>query len=153
MKRARVIGVGQRAAGDDAVGLAALDSLRAALPAWATTHVVGDATDLIPLLETDEKVIILDAYLGEVGRVRVVQPTSVDTIASSAVSTHGISVGQAIELATTLFPETVSKQVVVVAIGITRPTTYSESLSPLGESAVREARRVVLELLQEEGHA
>ena len=90
----RIIAIGQRAAGDDAVGLAVLERLRQmALPLGTELVEVGEATALIALLETRLPVILLDAVVGP-GREGEVLELDVDALepgGSTPVSTHGVN--------------------------------------------------------------
>jgi hydrogenase maturation protease len=126
----RVIGLGQRAAGDDGVGLAVLDALESSPPPGAELHRVSDPTRLIDLLQSAEPVVVVDAALGAgpPGSVRTLTLAELSESPLSPVSTHGISVGQAIELAKVLGNGALPP-IYIVAIAIEEPTRYCTSLS------------------------
>lgn len=63
--RARVVGLGQRVAGDDGVGLAILERLRrTGVGPGVELFEVAEATALLPLLETPHPVFVVDAVVG-----------------------------------------------------------------------------------------
>ena len=138
---ARVIACGQAAAGDDAVGFAVLDALaQEALPGAPELHRALDATALVPLLEGVRRVVIVDAALGlEPGTVRVCSPREILELGSGRVSSHGLGVGQVIELAQTLDPAGACRDVRIVAVGIHPPTGYAFALSAEASAAVPRA--------------
>lgn len=144
----RVVGVGGRAAGDDAVGLAVLDELaRRSLGAGVELHAVADPSDLVPLLEGASRVVIVDAALdpGGAGRVRVLGEASLAGADARPVSSHGVSVAQALALARTLDPGP-GPRVELVAIGVETRTRAIE-LSPEVARAVPVAANAVLSSL------
>lgn len=147
----RVIGVGQRAGGDDGAGPAVIALLREAdLPPDIELMEVNEPSALLPLLENAERVVIVDAALGAgaPGEVLVLRPEDIDQAAIAPVSTHGMSVGQAIELARVLSPETVCAHIVLVAIAAERPKGIRYGLSDEVHralpSAAQRARSLVL---------
>jgi hydrogenase maturation protease len=145
---ARVIGLGQRAAGDDGAGLVVLEALRAqGLPEGIELHEAAEATAIVPLLETKGRVILVDALLGaEPGAVLTLSPEQLEEGGLSPLSTHGVSVAQAIALARMLSPE-VSPEIRLVGIGVRRPERYSHELSPEVLRAIPRAVDAVLALL------
>lgn len=145
---ARVIGIGQAFAGDDGVGYAVTAELRARGADGLEIADIHDPTELIAALDREGRVIVVDAVLGErVGRVHRLRA---DALASSAVrpfSTHGMSVTQAIELASAL--NDTRPELFVVGIEIARPIAGSTGLSPNVARAVGEAADAVLALARE----
>jgi hydrogenase maturation protease len=149
----RVIGIGQRAAGDDGVGHAVLDALaQRELPADTELLRARDASELVDLLQQKAPVIIVDAVVdgGALGEVMVLDEHALSTAPMSGVSSHGISVPQALELARTLYPEETSKRVRFVAVSIDAPRQYSDALSPAVARAVEQASARIMSLLEEE---
>jgi hydrogenase maturation protease len=143
------VALGQSAAGDDGVGLAVLEELRELeLPPGVELRAVHDATALVEIVKSVERVIVVDALVDDVpcGSVRVVGPEELETAALSAVSSHGVSVGQALSLARLLSPERV-RDVHVVAIGIDRPCAIGTRLSPAVRDAVPLAVDAVRKLI------
>jgi hydrogenase maturation protease len=136
-----VIGCGQAAAGDDAIGFAVLDALaHESLPGAPELHRALDATALLPLLEGVSRVVIVDAALGlEPGAVRVCAPHEISELGAGRVSSHGLGIGQAIELAQTLAPAAACRDVRIVAIGIHPPARYAFALSVEAAAAVPRA--------------
>ena len=147
--RARVIGLGQPAAGDDGVGLAVLQSLRqrGPLPDVELLEVADDLA-LVPLLETESTVVLVDAVAGDTpGNVVVLTPEELACRDRGATSTHGIGVAQAIALARVLADGVARAPVRIVAVTIRTPTGYGYGLSPAVAAAVPVAARRVLALL------
>lgn len=143
----RVIALGQRLAGDDAVGLAVADRLRAA---GVPVIEVASATDLVTALEAPGDVVLVDAVLGdEPGRVLVVTPEQLGRDGIAAVSSHGIDVPAALALAATLYPETANRVVRLVGIVIARAPRFTEGLSPAVDNAVHTAVERVLALREQ----
>ena len=68
----RVIGLGQRVAGDDGVGLCVLDALEQDPPAGVELCRVADAAQLVELVQGAERVVVVDAAVaaGPPGTVR-----------------------------------------------------------------------------------
>jgi hydrogenase maturation protease len=144
---ARIIAIGQRAAGDDAVGLVVLDRLRQAeLPRGTELAEAGDATALILLLETRLTVIVIDAVVGPgpVGEVLELDAGALAGASERPVSTHGVSVAQALALARLLSPETVAASVSIVGVRIPPPRRYTEGLSSEVAGAVASAASLVM---------
>ena len=149
MTTARVIGLGQRVAGDDGVGLAVVDALRArGVPAGVEVVCASEDAALVSLLETAVPVVLVDAVLGSpAGDVLELDPAELARRDAHAVSTHGIGVADAVALARTLAPETVAPSVRVVAVTIERPARYETGLSPAGAAALPHAVARVLALV------
>jgi hydrogenase maturation protease len=149
----RIIGIGQRAAGDDGAGPAVLDRLRTggAVRTELELCEVAEPAALLPLLEGARRVIIVDAALaaGEPGAVLVLHPADLETRPLSPVSTHGMSVGQAIALARALDPDKVCDDIYLVAIAAERPRGLAYGLSARVAAAIPAAARAADALAQE----
>jgi hydrogenase maturation protease len=143
---ARVIALGQRAAGDDGAGPAVLARLRAlGAPAGLELLEATEASALVEWVQHPGPVVIVDAALGPApGEVRVLDPDALDRAPLSAVSSHGLSAGGALALARSIAPGAVSTRIRVVAIGIDPPGRHGEGLSPPVEAAVAIAVEAVL---------
>ena len=148
--RPRVIGIGQPAAGDDGVGIAVLRYLRAqAGLSGADLVEAAEPSALIPWLEGADPVILVDAVLGggAPGTVLRLTPESAAASAVQPLSTHGMGVVQAVELARALAPEAVATRIWIVGVCIAQPERYAHALSPAVEQAVPHAATLVVELL------
>jgi hydrogenase maturation protease len=147
--RARVIALGQAAAGDDGVGLAVLEALGAGgMPADIELVRAAEDVALVSLLETPAPVVLVDAVVGTpAGEVLELAPADLARRGVRAVSTHGIGVADAVELARTLTPAAVSPSIRIVAVTIERPAHYSQHLSPAVAAAVPRAAARVRALL------
>lgn len=150
--KTRVIGLGQRHGGDDAVGRAVIARLRALAPPAAMELVeVDDPSALIEALLSERRVVLVDALLGagDPGRVHHLAPEQLGQGALAALSTHGLDVPQAIALARSLYPDAVSPRIELVGIEIARATRFTEGLSPPVLAAVDEAAKAVMALASE----
>lgn len=97
--RTVVIGVGHRDRGDDGIGPALADALGQRADQVVTQVREGDLAVLPLLWEADDDVVIVDALhsSGSAGRLHEIDQ---DQLAStSCVSTHGLNVADALELA------------------------------------------------------
>lgn len=138
----RIIGVGRRSGGDDGAGPAVIDQLRKEHESTHyELHEIPEPSALIPLLEESERVIIVDAALGAgaPGTVLVLRPEDLDACPMTSVSTHGMSVGQAIAFAHVLTPEKVCQHIYVVAIAAEKPCGVTFGLSPDVAAAINRA--------------
>lgn len=147
--RTIVAGLGQKAAGDDGVGVAVLGELgRGRVPEGTALVHLADPMDLVALLEHGERVILVDAVLASPSGVVVeLEPEDLSTNASERTSSHGLGAAQAIRLARALSNGR-PPDLRVVAISIERPQSYGVGLSPEVSAAVREAADRVLALLE-----
>jgi len=152
MPSVRVIGIGQRAAGDDGAGLAVLDALRRAeLPAEVECLAVAEPSAMLPLLCTQGRVIIVDAVVASTaGDLLELAAHQVGAAALCSLSSHGLSVPQAIELARATEPSRICADIRILGITIARPLRLGEGLSPAVEAAVQRAKERLCKLLREE---
>jgi hydrogenase maturation protease len=142
--RARVIAVGEAAAGDDGVGPAVLARLRdEGLPDGVETLLARDPMDLVGAIDGAARVVVVDALVGiPPGEVREMAPEEVAAGGPAAVSTHGMGVREAIELARAV-RDAPLPPIRIVAVGIERPAALGMGLSPAVAAAVaRAAARV-----------
>jgi hydrogenase maturation protease len=148
---ARVVGIGQRLAGDDGVGLRVAERVRALDLPGVEVASAASATDLIAALEGPERVIVVDAVLGpgEPGRLHVAAPEDFGAGRLVAVSTHGLDVPGAVAMARALYPETVAPSIRIVGVEIARADRLGEGLSAEVAMAVEGAARAVIDLLCE----
>lgn len=146
----RVIGVGQRAAGDDGVGPAVVDRLREeGVGEGVELHEVNEPSALLPLLSGARRVILVDAALGggPPGAVHVLAPEALGARGLAPISTHGLSVAQALELARALSPGEICPDIRIVAVAIERPPCLAVGLSPEALAAVPRAAEAVRGML------
>ncbi len=143
---ARVVGIGQRFAGDDAVGLAVAERVRALAPAGVEVLELDDASHLVDLLEGPGRVVLVDALVGgdEPGRVHSLPPEALEWGGLRALSTHGMGVTEAIALARALHPR--SARPWIVGIEIAAPDAFETRLSPEVFAAVDRAAEMALSL-------
>jgi hydrogenase maturation protease len=140
-----VIALGQAAAGDDGAGLAVLVELRrGGVPDGVELLHAAEDGALITLLQTPEPVVLVDAVVGGApGEVLELGPEELATSGVHPVSTHGIGAAQAIALARTIGPATVSPAIRIVGITIAPPARYVQALSaPVAAAVPRAAARV-----------
>jgi hydrogenase maturation protease len=144
---ARVIGIGQPAAGDDGVGLAVIAALRGRVPAGVALYEVTDTTDLIPLLEAPGLAILIDAVVGLApGEVAALRPEEAAGHRVRPFSTHGLGVQGAVALARGLAGGA-GPEVQLIGIGIPPPSRYGYGLSEAVAGAVPHAAALALALL------
>jgi hydrogenase maturation protease len=201
--RARIIALGERSAGDDAVGPAVLDRLRGEIeragafvspprpacvgsrgrtertkegasglgqdsddsddsrgetpaPEWGAKSAIelleaAGPADLIPLLECDAPVILIDAFVGPEprGTVRELAVAEIDPRGSVPVSTHALSVRRAIDLARELAPARVTPCLRIVGICIDPPKGMEAGLSRAVADGVPRAVEEIRRILQD----
>jgi hydrogenase maturation protease len=140
----RIVGVGQRYAGDDGVGRFIVEQLRAdGFP----TLGVDDGAGLLNVLGTGaSRVIVIDAVVGggAPGTVHVLNRADIEE-GPRPVSSHGITVLEAIELGERFNPEL---EVILVGISIRPPRSLGEGLSEQVAASVGEAVRCVTRLIE-----
>lgn len=149
----RIIGIGRRSGGDDGAGPAVIEFLRKGHDANnLELSEIGEPSALIPLLEECKRVIVVDAALGAgvPGTVLVVRPEDLDSCPFSSLSTHGMSVGQAIALARVLAPEKVCPDIYLVAIAARKPEGVVFGLSEEVAAAITKAAEMARVLAQGE---
>lgn len=139
----RVVGVGQRFAGDDGVGREVVERLRD--QGISATGVDDGAGLLNVLVAGASRVLVIDAVVGGGvrGTVRVLDRADVAN-APRPVSSHGIGVAEAIALGERFNPDL---EVVLIGISIDPPSSLREGLSPEVAAAVGEAAKRVTNLI------
>jgi hydrogenase maturation protease len=148
---ALVAGLGQPAAGDDGVGIAVIVRLRAEGNVDGVLYeTITDPSALVERLQSGVPTIIVDALVGggKPGDVIVLDAERL-TGDTRPLSTHGISVAQAISLARALAPDSVSAIVWVVGIVAARSNVGETALSAKVAAAVPRACAKIHELLRE----
>jgi hydrogenase maturation protease len=99
-QRIVVIGVGHRDRADDGIGPAVVDALSHRTDRVTTVVREGDLAVLPLLWECDDDVVIVDASLASPERVGQLHEVDPDQLLSSmGLSTHGLNVADAIQLA------------------------------------------------------
>ena len=149
--RAIVIGLGQPAAGDDGVGIAIIVRLRAEGDvAGVAYETATEASALVERLQSGIPVIVVDAMIGR-GKPGDVIVLDAERLAGDVrpLSTHGISVAQAISLARALAPESVSAMIRVVGVVVETAKVGQTELSEAVAAAVPTACAKIHELLRE----
>ncbi|NUP14258.1 MAG: hydrogenase maturation protease [Polyangiaceae bacterium] len=149
----RIVGIGQPFAGDDGVGLAVVNELEqmSALVQVSFVQVsfarVADAMGLLPLIESSELLVVVDAVLASpAGQVKVLDVDELSSFPSCRASSHGFGVAKALGLGTVLYPAE-TREIRIVAVCIDRPRGYAVGLSPVVADAVRVAAARVLSLV------
>lgn len=138
-----VIALGQRFAGDDAVGLLVGDRLRGA-PGIDVVE-ARDAIDLVEALGAGGEVIVVDAVRapGEPGSVRVLAPEDLGQEVLPALSSHGLDVADAVALARSLHADTRPSRIRIVGVIAARTERFQEGLSPALAGSVDRAVAIV----------
>lgn len=139
-----VVGIGQLAAGDDGVGLAVAQTLAAR---GFETRESADASVVLVLLEAERRIVLVDAVV-DGGAPGSVIRLAAGALASgpTPLSSHGIGVAEAIELARTLYGAESVARVDIVGVAIARPTGAGFGLSPAVAAAVEPAAALAASL-------
>ena len=141
----RVIGVGNTARGDDGVGPAVAAAVAARVPAVDVKVSTADPSRLIEQWGSAETVVLVDAMVGDWGRIAVFDATAGPLPAGfDAISSHGFGVPAAVELARSLgrLPDH------LMVIGVAGGDFEGVGLSPLVEDAVEDAVQAVMEVVE-----
>lgn len=133
-----ILGLGQRAAGDDGVGYAVIEALRRrTLPEGLEVLYVPEPVEIVPIVRDGASIVLVDALVGTPpGAVLVLRPEDLTTAPSDPASSHGFGVRQAVELARILTPASAHVPVRVVAVTIPRPDRFRVGLTAEVEAAV-----------------
>lgn len=146
---ARIIGVGQAMAGDDGVGIAVARRIRQMRPPAAIEVVeVAEPSALLPLLtDSASLVVLIDALVdgGTPGRILRLG-SGAGARRGHLLSSHGVGVLEAIELARSLDPENLAQRIEIIGVTIARPARYGEELSPGVARAVERAAAEAIKL-------
>lgn len=146
---ARIIGIGQPMAGDDGVGVAIARRVREICERTDVEIIeLSEPSALVPLLiDGANPVVLIDALVGggEPGDVLHFAPKA-GWRSARLLSSHGVGVRDAIELAKILEPAAASHNIDIVAVTIVRPDHYCESLSPAVAAAIDKAAALALRL-------
>ncbi len=148
---ARIIGVGQEWAGDDGVGIAVVRKLREAGSEFDLVE-LDEPSRLIDLL-TDgaDPVVLIDALLddGPPGRVLRIDEPQRNPLAWHLLSTHGVSVIDAIELARIAHPDRVARRIFIVGVTIQEVSRHGNGLSAEVQASVARTAAQAYALAQE----
>ena len=99
-RRVVVIGVGHRDRGDDGIGPAIADVVRHRADSDIVIHVCEGDLAVLPLFwEPEDDVVIVDAIMspGPNGKLQEIDPDAL--VSSITMSTHGVNVADALQLA------------------------------------------------------
>ena len=129
-----IVGIGQPAAGDDGVGLHVARTLAAR---GFEVRECADASVLLGLCEAGRRIVLIDAVVGG-GPPGTVLRLDARALATgvTAVSSHGIGVAEALELARALYGE---PQIAIVGVAIDRPAIHAFEISPAVAAAIEPA--------------
>jgi hydrogenase maturation protease len=151
--RGRIIGLGQVNAGDDGVGLAVVEHLRArGVPEGVELAAVSEPTALVSLLETPVPVVLVDAALASPpGRVLTLTLDELAARPIRALSSHGLDVAHLVAFARLLAGDALSPRIRVVAVTIEQPVRGPIGLSAAAARAVEQAAAMALALVTTAG--
>jgi len=139
-----VVGIGQLAAGDDGVGLVVAQALAAR---GFDTRESADASVVLALLEAERRVVLVDAVVDGRAPGTVIRLAAGDLAAGpTPLSSHGLGVAEALELARTLYGTPVAARVEIVGVAIARPAGTTIGLSPAVAAAVEPAAALAASL-------
>jgi len=137
-------------AGDDGVGVVIARRVRE-MNERTDVEVIEltEPSALIPLLvDGANPVVVIDAIVGsgQAGDVLHFAPEAGWRSARQLLSSHGVGVRDAIELAKALEPAARAHNIEIVAVTIVRPSRYCETLSPAVAAAIDKAAALALRL-------
>ena len=143
-----VVGVGNEERGDDGCGLAVVRSLGRELgPRCRIAECSGDLTELIELWEATDTVYLVDAVRtgGAPGTVHRIEVGAAPLDARpAAASTHGISLGQVVELARAL--HRLPRRLFLYGIDVAEVGVGAGLSAPVRRAVDETARRIAEEL-------
>lgn len=148
--RARVIGIGQPFAGDDAVGIEVVRRFaEEGVPDGVEVVLQAEPSALVDLLEGVGTVVVVDAVVGagRPGRVLEMDGAALPAEAAGLLSTHGLGVADAIGLARALSPDRTAGRIAVVGVTIVAGGTSGAPLTSRVAAAVGPAVAAVRRLL------
>lgn len=139
-----VVGCGHPDRGDDAVGLLVAEAVHRAAPT-VPVHQIADPVHLVGLLPGHDLVVVVDAATGTgppgVTHVHEVGDTPLPVPASSATSTHGLSVSDAIELSRRVAG--LPRRLLVVTVAGSRFTLGAAPQDAVRDAVAPAVRRVL----------
>lgn len=143
MKKTLILGCGNIFASDDGVGVRVAERLALkALPAGVEI-IKGETAGLflLDLIRGAEKIIIIDAILGDMEVGTVTRLTEEDLLWNKDAlrSTHHLGICEALNLGRITEPGSFPEEVVIVGIQIQEQKELGFGLSPAVEAAVEEA--------------
>lgn len=143
-----MVGLGQPAAGDDAIGLQIVRALASGAPPGIALCELTDATGLLELLD-GSPLLVVDAVVGA-GAPGTLVSASADQLARTpAVSTHGIGLLEVIELAQVLGGEGCVAGLSVLGVAIEAPRGLGVGLSAPVAAAIGPAVAAVRAWIEE----
>src|SRR5579884_4079113 len=146
--RAKIIGLGQDAAGDDGVGLAVARRVsEIGVPAGVEVIEHAEPSSIIrEVIGGAERVILIDAVIDGAGggRVLEIDPSRANASNLQPLSTHGMGLLEAIDLARALDGNAMPRRLAIVGITIERPSRYENALSKAVAAAIRPAAELAL---------
>jgi len=139
-----IIGIGQLAGGDDGVGIVVARALAAR---GFETRESADASVVLSLLAGERRVVLVDAVVGGGAPGSVLRLTA-EALGSGPrpLSSHGLGVAEALELAATLYGTPIGERVEIVGVAIAPPAGSVVGLSPAVAAAVEPAAALALAL-------
>jgi hydrogenase maturation protease len=144
-----VAAIGQAAAGDDGVGFAVLEALRAQGLENVDLRSLADPAALLSLLSPGRRAVLIDGVIGggPSGEVGVYSPEEIAGRTCATLSSHGLDVTAVLALARSLTAPAPPPRVTIVGVAIERPRGLAFALSPSVQAAVPRAAAVVAALL------
>ncbi|MEN2997728.1 MAG: hydrogenase maturation protease [Brevinematia bacterium] len=144
-----VVGVGHALGGDDFVGIRVVEELSEEIDEPEVEFITTmDPSRIVYLLGDTEYMVIVDAVFGDTaGEVHLIDHAEYP-FNLKAISSHGIGVPLAIEMARSLGID-VEAKVRVVGISITEVRMYDDTLSEEVKKAIPVAKRMIMEIIKE----
>ena len=146
----KVLGVGQASAGDDGIGLVAARAVRAENLVGTNVRELTDPLMLVDELQNCRHAIIIDALVdgSTPGSIRVLNAKQLAGVDFLPLSSHSISVKQALELAHNLSDDNTAR-VDIIGISINKPEHLGEGLSPAVKQCLPKVIATIKQLIAE----
>ncbi|MBC7110151.1 MAG: hydrogenase maturation protease [Archaeoglobi archaeon] len=146
-----IIGCGNPLMGDDGAGNRVVEKLREfQLPEYVEIEDVGvGGLGIIELLLDRKKIIVVDAVRtgAPPGTLHVLRRDELPSANFFMISPHDIGLLETLELAEKVFPERVTKNILVIGIEAGVVTEYTDIVSEEVRRAIDEAVQIVLQEL------
>jgi len=146
-EKIRIIGCGNPLASDDGVGAYIIGKLKKLnLPQNVEAVEAGsDPLGLLDLIQSAEKVIIVDAVKGPgpPGKIYRLKPQDLENSGKS-ISLHRLEVNQIIKLGQKLFPDRTAEEIIIIGVEAEDLTPFKMGLSEPVKKAVPQIIEAVL---------
>ena len=156
MIKGLVVCIGNDLVADDGIGKAVFDELQSMLlPDGIRRVYLGlGGIDLLEEMDGEELLVVVDGVQlgGQAGTIHQLHWQQLPGIEARPVSGHGISIKEAVIVASRLYPERCPKDTYLVGIEGECFNRLGEGLSPAVRKAVPLAAKAIIDLFAERAH-